>query len=285
MALSFVAASQGYSNGTTNLQFSHTISAGSDRLCVVGIGLRTGSSSRVSSVTFGGQTVTNHFVEVQVPDGPISLWIGSIDEALLSDGAATLSINLTSSTKLAAGIVEYSGVSQNDWPFKNFEGVWADNETHTTGSNSSYTTSTDSDGLALGFLAAAQDAGSAQTKRVDRATGSPKVGLVMTEVAGDGGNKSMTFTHGDVAYIVTANCLQVPQNVSLTPTFATTATSALIGTVDDGNITLSNNVVNIAASATIGSILESQLIEADMMATIGSILESQLIEADMIIYH
>ena len=75
----------------------------------------------------------------------------------------------------------------------------------------------------------------------------------------------MSFTHGDTKFANLGNALEFPQHIIFTPTVITVGISAQIGSVDDGNITLSNiSPATATVSAHIGNIQVEEPIIADM---------------------
>jgi hypothetical protein len=260
MALSFIAATQGGATNKQSVQDTHTVSAGADRILIVAMAMYN-SISTVTSATFGGVALTERYSVGTTQGNTAHLRVWTLQEENISTGSGTLSFTISDDyPRLVYGLTEYSGASQADNPFKN--STWDGNVG--ASSNSSETTSTDSDGLALGFNAYNGGADGGQTVRVDLPTEAPSINLVMNETAGDGGNKTMTFTHASDAFSTAANCLQVPQDISYT-TNVSIALSNTIGAIDDGNISIALPKLSLASSATVGYVLESQLIEADMI--------------------
>lgn len=268
MALAFVAATDERYNNTSQAQLTHTVSSGSDRVLVISVAYRRTVDS-VTTVTFAGDSVTELFTDEESQGDNAAIWIGYINETDIDTGAGTLVVNFsTSISRVCVGITEYTGASQgivaNQGPFKN--STWDFNSgVHTSSSES---TTTDSNGLALGFASTNSGANGGQTVRVDQATTSPTMGLIMNETAGDGGNKSMSFTHGDDTFIAVANCLQVPQalTIDLTGSEAIVASSASIGSVIEGtDLVIIGRTATVAASASVGTIVVVEPLRADMV--------------------
>ena len=103
--------------------------------------------------------------------------------------------------------------------------------------------------------------GSGQTERQDTN------GVAISTEAGTGSNVLVDANaSGSVGSHAYAYSLQPVQNVAVTPTHAEIAASAHIGSVDDGNIALSNIVhAEMVGSAHIGAVQETQVILADMI--------------------
>jgi hypothetical protein len=114
----FAASTSSTSANASSASWKHTVGAGDNRALVVGVALRNASSETVSSITYGGTSLT------QVTSGSaangtnvrVELWY------LLAPAVGTdssIEVTLSGSTAFAAGGVTLTGVNQTT-PFDSF---------------------------------------------------------------------------------------------------------------------------------------------------------------------
>ena len=106
--------------GTGNaltLSWSHTLVAGSNRMVVVSVGIENGADAVLSSVTYGGQTMTSAVTDQTGTSGYIYLTalFYILEANLPSDGSNTVAITYTgtaTSPEINGWCGQYTGVTQ-----------------------------------------------------------------------------------------------------------------------------------------------------------------------------
>ena len=212
MALSFIGNSTGVGSNVTEIQVSHTVTAGSNRILIVAVS-QDEPTDFVSGITWAGKAMTKALGvgTSQLDDAALAIYF--ILEADIETGGGTAVITFTSSVPRAAVcLVEYSGASQDANPFLN--STWDFNVGRATSSNE--VSSSDSDGLVLGFCAANFYGPiiEGDTERSQARSASPEMNMLISEANGTGGNVTMDYTHSDQAFATAANCLRIPQNLT-----------------------------------------------------------------------
>ena len=112
MPLTFDAASEEDGTGTTSpFSWNHTIGIGKDRLLIVAFFISTGVPETVSSVTYGGSTMTKH-TNLASPGDAVELFIYYITAPPVGTGA--ISIITSAGHHLGGMAVSYFGADQNN---------------------------------------------------------------------------------------------------------------------------------------------------------------------------
>ncbi len=106
------------SGTNTTLSFSHTLVSGSNRIVVVSVGQENNGNSDVTSVTYGGTTMTTAVEQATGTSGYImraEIWyLLESDLAAMGDGSKTVvvTVSAASSSEINALAAEYVGVNQ-----------------------------------------------------------------------------------------------------------------------------------------------------------------------------
>lgn len=264
MALAFVADSTGVGTNVTDIQINHTVTAGAERIIIVAVS-QDEPTDRVTGITWSGTAMTQALGQGTSLLDDAALAVYYILEANISTGAGTAVISFSKSVpRAAACLVEYTGASQASDPWLN--STWDFNVGKATSSNE--VSSSDSDGLVLGFCAANfyGPIVEGDTERSQARSAGAPMNMLISEAAGTGGNVTMDYTHSDQAFVTAANCLQVPQalSIDMTGQEAIVVSSAHIGAVDDSNLTIIGVTAVSAASASIGNAGINEPIRGEM---------------------
>ena len=105
--ITFDATSTGHSSGTTSLSWSHTVGSNDSRLLIVGVSV--GTTTNVSSVTYGGVSLTRLTYKDNGSQNRTELWYLKNP----SSGAANIVVNMASSAMLTAGATSWYNVDQD----------------------------------------------------------------------------------------------------------------------------------------------------------------------------
>ena len=105
--ITFDATSTSYSSGTSSLSWSHTVGSNDSRLLIVGVSV--GTTTNVSSVTYGGVSLTRLTYKDNGSQNRTELWYLKNP----SSGAANIVVNMASSAMLTAGAISWYNVDQD----------------------------------------------------------------------------------------------------------------------------------------------------------------------------
>lgn len=172
-AIAFDASSQGNTvNVTTSLSWQHTVGNVANRILIVGVAIRTPTST-VSSITYGGQSLVFAGAQTRANNARTEIWY-LINPNI---GTHTITVTTSSGTEMVGGAVSLSGADQA----QDLSTQFAGNSDNSSTPNVQITTPVDNawvvDALAYqrgggGGGVANATAGAGQTTRWNQSTGS-----------------------------------------------------------------------------------------------------------------
>ena len=242
--------------GTGDLSVSFDVGTGDDRCLVVGLGNLASWGQVVSSVTYAGVALT----QLASIDDNNANDQASLDVWILlnpTSGTNTL-VAVTNGTNWRATAIAATGVYQVD-------GVRASESS--TGQGHDYTISiaSSADDYMYSFWHSVKNNGWSHNTAGTELYDSFGFSSVRQDTAGNPGTEQGGTSHSNGCHFGLS--LWPPQNINVDVSGnpAIVASSAAIGSVDDGNITLSNiTPAVVVASATMGAVLIKEPIRADM---------------------